>query len=157
MKPIFLSFLFALATLISWSQNEYTLPQENLRPDSISTFFFLNQSLKVENFPHARPTSNYGFRTRSFKIFWSFISTTDINTFVSRSMQSFSKDAVVDTLNCVIFGEGRQVFLVKKNRKNQMLIFPTQSGAREFFLVEVYNKKKIRSTVEYIEKNFTLL
>ena len=128
-------------------------PKENLQPDTVSTFLFLNKSLKVTSFENAIPTSNFSFTTKSFDLIWAPIVTGDITKFIDRSLKSMSRMTITDTITCKIFGLDHKAIVMKSKRKMKLLIFQNQNGTQYIFYATIHNKNKIKQTIEYLETN----
>lgn len=128
-------------------------PEENLRPDTVSTFLFTNKSLSATLFQNAKPTSNFGLKTKFLDLTWMPINTSDIIKFIDMSLKNIDKNQIIDTLDIKIFGQDHKTIVIKSKKKILLIAFLNQPRQQDIFISTIHNKNKIKQTIEFLENN----
>ena len=150
MKNIMIFIFLIGVSLYTRAQNDIPWPPEDLRPDTITTYLFLNNSIPISHLPESKPTSNFSFKTRDFNMNLLAVKQSDMNDFVKRSLKG---EQIIDTLNCTIFGEVNTAIVIKSKRKIVLYIFQDKKEEQDIFIATIKKKNKIEDTINYIAAN----
>jgi len=142
-KHFFLTILFFIGVLYVRGQaiGEKNGQIENKRPDTITSFVFIDKVLSVSDFENANPTSNNSFNTKFFKLKWMPVKTSNIDDFVNRSIRGAK---VLDTLACKILGNDYHAIIIIHKRKLLILFYLKRIGIQLVFVSEIKNEKRFK-------------
>lgn len=153
---IFLTFIFlTILTKPTIGQIICSIPvnRENLRPDTITVFSFLEKNVEVKNVPKAKPISNHSFQTNKFTLIWVYVHTEDMDAFAKNSLSHWKNIEIIDTLQC-FFQEKNHTAVLKKIEDNfRLFIYPKQSGAQYIFSATFKKQIQANKILKYLNKH----
>lgn len=149
---IVLLFLVCIP-FVSFSQDErdgITINRNN-RPDTVTEYHFFDKQVSIALFPNSRPTSNWGFKTKHFKLEWGKVSTKDIDAFAIQCLKgNHYPHKIIDTLTCQMFGKPHTIIVTTSKRRCVLFVYEKGVLKQDVFWITLKRQKFISELISYL-------